>query len=506
MQIYPGNMEAKRQLANFYERTGQRQALILWQEIVRLQPGETQNRLGLAGAALRFGDLETVRINLQKLRESGRTTVSFHRVAAGLALISHDFVALEENLAALARLQPDDVRVRLNLAITRLQHPDPARAEAGRAALLELARIDAMRIRAIVELFNDIARRWPKPAVERSAAFQHLALALAPAKGPRLDPPEIGDPVERLIAFAMLQPAPVAEDVVALLNLMMLNGRAAAAFEWIDTLPTKTRESPPIMMAITDAALRAGDLARLRKQLLAGAWGEVPPEAVNRALSAKENRGRDSAPADRTAWTAALGACYSSLPGFRMLLHLTEAWNWPEERLQVLSAVTRGFPRENWAWRQLISYALARGDAEQVGQVYQRWSRAQPGDAGVQVEAAIMGLLLEQRGAPLPRDTAEFLRQQPSSPAAAVAHALALWRNKRAAEALPLLDALPRAAFAEPRFALVYGLLLAEVGRAGESEQMLNRAAVDRLFPDELLLAEQARARNQPRLSVPRNQ
>jgi hypothetical protein len=47
--------------------------------------------------------------------------------------------------------------------------------------------------------------------------------------------------------------------------------------------------------------------------------------------------------------------------------------------------------------------------------------------------------------------------------------------------------------------------LLAEVGRAEESEPLLNRATADRLLPDELLLVEQARARNRPRLAAPGN-
>jgi hypothetical protein len=186
-----------------------------------------------------------------------------------------------------------------------------------------------------------------------------------------------------------------------------------------------------------------------------------------------------------------------------MVLRLSEAWQWPEEQRQVLTAITRGFAAESWAWRQLISSALSRGDAEQVWQIYQRWSRAVPGEVMVQIEAAIMGNLLQERAAPGAAVTAELVRLQPSNPGALVAHALALWRAHQLNEALALLAPLPPAVFAEPRYALAYGLMLAEAGRAGESEQMLNRAAVDRMLPVELLLIEQARARNQPRLGQP---
>lgn len=497
VQIYPENLEARRRLARFYERLGQRQALESWKEVIRLEPTNPQNVVGLAEAALHFGDLEMTRTTLQQLRKSGQNGSDYYRLGAGLALITRNNLALEDNLAELAKLQPADLRVQLNLATVRLQHPDSSRVEAGRAALVQLAQTEPVRIRAIVELINDIALRWPKPSREREAAFRHLAVILTPAKGPRFDPPEEGDPLERLISFAMLQPAPEPEDTVALLNWMILNGRAAAAFEWIDTLPAKTRGAPPIMAAFTEAALRAGDWSHLRKLLLAGAWGVVPSEGVNHAISVRENHGRGTPAGEPGEWAMALEACHSSLPGLRMLLRLSEAWNWPDEHRLVLQTVTRNFPGETWAWRQLISYALAQGESEQLWQVYQHWSRARPGDVTVQMETAIMGLLLQKRGAPAATTTAEFVRQQPGNPAASVAHALALWRKKRLAEALSLLDSLPRTAFGEPRYALAYGVLLAEAGRPVESEPLLQRASAERLLPDEQLLIEQARTRNQ---------
>jgi hypothetical protein len=118
----------------------------------------------------------------------------------------------------------------------------------------------------------------------------------------------------------------------------------------------------------------------------------------------------------------------------------------------------------------------------------------------VQIETAIMGHLLQKRGAPPAGVTAEWVRQQPANPGAVVAHALALWREQHLSGALPLLAALPAEAFAEPRYALAYGLMLSEAGRGQESELLLNRASADRMLPDEMLLIEQARARNQPRL------
>jgi thioredoxin-like negative regulator of GroEL len=496
VQIYPDSMEAKRRLADFYERTGQRQALALWNEVVRLEPTNPQNLLGLAGTALRFGDWETCRAALGQMRPADKDSSDYYRIAAGLAMITRDNAGLEENLVALNRLNPADLRVQLSLALVHLRSAEGATAENARGTLVKLALTDAMRIRAIVELLGDVARRWPKPAVARVAALEDLARNLTPAVGPRLDITRELDPIERLIGFAMDQPRVEPEDAVSLANWMILNGRAAAALEWIDRLPAKTRDSIMVMTVVAEAALRSQDWTRLHKLIQAGVWGAVPPGTVPRALAAREKRNQDAPAGDRNNWAGAIEASRASLSGLQVLLRLSEAWNWPEERRQVLQAVTQAFPHEAWAWRQLISYALARRDAEQVRQIYQRWTRAQAGDTNVQVEAAIMGLLLQQRGAPAPAETAEFVRLQPKNPAASVAHALALWRAQRPAESLAVLEGLPRPVFQEPRFALAYGLVLAESGRPQESEPMLLRASTGRLLPEEEILIEQARARN----------
>jgi tetratricopeptide (TPR) repeat protein len=499
VQLYPGNVEAKRRLANFLERLGQRQALQAWQELVAAHPGDSQNLIGLARAGLRFGQLGVTREALAQIKQAGNIGPEYHRLAAGLALVAHDNAALEASLAELARIEPADLRVQLNLAVVRIRSSEVSKAEAGRAALVALARSEGIRIRAVVELLNDLARRWPRPSAERVAAFQELARLLTPPQGPRSNPSEIADPIERLVWFAMRQRDPEPEDAGALLSWLVLNGRAAAGFAWVETLPPATRDSPLVAAAASEAALQTKDWPRLHQSLLAGAWGMVPATAVNGAFAVRDRRASGASAVDANEWTAVIESCQTSLTALRMVLRLTEAWQWPEEQRQVLIAITRAFAAETWAWRQLLSFALARGDAEQVWQIYQRWSRAAPGEIGVQVETAIMGHLLQERAAPATTATAELVRLQPGNPGALVAHALGLWRSRQLDQALALLEPLPATVFAEPRYALAYGVMLAEAGRAIESEKLLNRAAVDRLLPVELLLIEQARARNQLR-------
>ncbi len=494
-RLHPAKLEVRQRLATFYERAGQREAVNVWQEALALAPDQPEVKIGLARAAIRFGDLPTARKILSGFEPTDALRAEFHRLKAALALLDRDPVAQEKHLAALRELAPDDVRVRLNLAVLRLNGGEPLKTAEARNGLLELARGDRVRIRAIVELLNDVARRWPQPSPARSAALRQLAENLAPARGPLLELPSQVDHIDRLLAYAMMQSAPTAEDAVALANWMSSNEHTQAALEWLDSLPEALRQTAIVKTAVAEFVVRAQDWPRLQTLLREGAWGAVPAEAVEQAFRAH----RQSAAATRSgvtqAWSAALQATQGSPPALRMLLRLSELWQWPAERRQTLLAIARTLPHETWAWRQLLADALSRNDSDQVWQIYQDWRRALPGESLVRVEAAIMGFLLGRRPVPDTAETAGY-----TGPAVraggTVAHALALWRAGRSGEAATALDGLPRADFDEPRYALARAIVLSAAGRAAESEDQIRRLDGAFFLPEENELLVAARARN----------
>ena len=495
-RLHSSNADIRRQLAAFYERAGQREAVVVWREAMDLDPQNAEGRLGLARSAIRFGDRQTARQALEQLDANGADRVEYHRLRAGLAFLERDPAAQEEHLTALVRLLPGDPKVRLNLAMLHLANPAGLHAPAARETLFELARGTEVRIRAVVELLSDIARRWPQPADERAAALRALADALAPARGPLLEMPSRVDHIDRLVAYAMAQPSPTPEDAVSLANWMSLNENTEGALQWIDSLPEEVSRSMVVRTAMAEFAIRIRDWSRLQALLRAGAWGPVPAEAVEQAFRAHRNAAASGRSGVVSGWTAAIEAAKGSPPALRMLLRLADLWAWPAERRQVLLTIARSMPRENWAWRQLIADALGRDDSEQVWQVYQEWRRAVPGEPVVQIEAAIMGFLLGRRPVPDASETAGYVERQPAHTGAAVAHALALRRAGRHAEAAAVLDARPRAEFDELRYGLARGLVLVDAGRAAESAEWLDRAARGPLLPEEKTLVAAARERN----------
>ncbi|RXK54659.1 hypothetical protein ESB00_01825 [Oleiharenicola lentus] len=495
-RLHPAKLEVRQRLAAFYERAGQREAVNVWQEALALAPDQPEIKIGLARAAIRFGDLPAARKILTGFNPPGSLRAEFHRLCAALALLDRDPVAQESHLTALRELAPDDVRVRLNLAVLRLNGSEPLQAAEARNGLLELARGDQVRIRAIVELLNDVARRWPQPSPARGAALRQLAETLAPARGPLLELPSQVDHIDRLLAYAMMQPIPTAEDAVALANWMSSNEHTQAALEWLDSLPEALRQSAIVKTAVAEFVVRAQDWPRLQTLLREGAWGVVPAEAVEQAFRAHRQSVGSTHSGVSQAWSAALQATRGSPPALRMLLRLSELWQWPVERRQTLLAIARALPHETWAWRQLLGDALSRNESDQVWQIYQDWRRALPGDPQVRVEAAIMGFLLGRRPVPDTTETAGYAGSEGRA-GGTVAHALALWRAGRVGEAAAALDGLPRAEFDEPRYGLARAVLLSAAGRAAESEEQLGRLANAFFLPEEKELMTAARTRNQ---------
>ncbi|MDQ5980825.1 MAG: hypothetical protein QG602_3803 [Verrucomicrobiota bacterium] len=483
-------------MGSFYERIGQVESVTVWREAYELDPTNAEGRLGLARSAIRFGDRQTARGVLADFRPDDAHRVEYHRLRAGLALLERDLATQEEHLAALMQLSPDEPRVRLNLAALRIAGADPAKQAAARATLLELARGSAVRIRAVVELLSDVARRWPQPAPARSAALQELAEALTPARGPLLEFPGQVDHIDRLVTYAMTQPSPSPEDVVSLTAWMSANGNAQAALLWIDSLPATLVRSVIVRTAATDLAGRLRDWPRMQTLLREGAWGPVPVEAVEQAFRAHRLADAASRSGLASAWSAAITTAQGSPPALRMLLRLSEIWQWPAERRQVLVATARSMPREAWAWRQLISDSLGRRDSDQVWQVYQDWRRAMPGEPLVRTEAAIMGFLLGRRPVPDTTETSGYQQQQPGQSGPVVAHALALWSAGRVPEAAAALDRLNNSEFAEPRYALARALILSEAGRSAESEALFARIDAELLLSEERALVTTARTRN----------
>jgi len=501
LKNHPENLEARRLLAKVLEEYGAGQGLAEWESLVKQEPNNAANYIGYISSALRVRQiykLPEALATLQKLQPDG---LDYHRLSAGLALVTGDRVALRKSIEALAQAEPDNPTTQFNLAGLRLNSPVAAEVAAAREALEKFARGDALRIRATLALLDDAPKRWPKekiPAKLYTLLARQLELGKSPLDSPNglvkagvIRPREPG--LENLVEHLQTQPAPTAEDVALLSQWLLKNGRARDALVWLETLPSPIRESPAALASMAACAVGLEAWDKLEQLLLQGAWGPVPTEVVKYAFQARSLREQNNDSRAETVWNNAVKAAEPSLPGMRLLHRLVQVWHWQGKEVPILWALVRRFPNDTLAWQKLVEQVLATRETAQVWRVYNAWIQATPANLQAQIERVVVGLLVRPQEPGLANRASELFRLHPNNPGCRLAQALALWRGGLTSEALIVLDAVQLNPAAEPRVALTRGLVLGALGRRTESERMFALLPAEALLPEETALIAAAR-------------
>ncbi len=480
VQVNPRNLETRRQLAEFYERANPPLALARWREAVALEPERDEVRYALAGCALRLNRPDIAREALLGVSAAGQGGLEFVRLAAGLALLVGDHVALEQNLTRMAQLEPDDLRSRFNLAALRLVSTDPATAAAARQVLVTLAQGGPLSIRATIELMRFAGRVTP-PEAGWNRVAQEVLPAAATANWPAL--------LDHMLA----QPDPLPTDAAALVSWMNDLGQGDQALAWLAKLDAKTQASPPVRQAQADGVARLGDWIQLQHLVGDGAWGPVSANIATLAFAAHVQHQGAGANHARDTWTDALDQAQTQLTALHVLQRLGGAWDWPEATKDTLWRIAKNFPEETPAWRALIAGAEADSDSTEAWEVALAWSRAQPMRPAAQAHAQWLNVVLNKADPELQNAAGAALTQPAAAPEMLAAGALLMLRAGHATEALQALRPHEAGLANSPRAALVYGNLLALAGEPREAERWLGLAAAAKLLPQEHTLLQQAR-------------
>ncbi|HEX5397699.1 MAG TPA: tetratricopeptide repeat protein, partial [Verrucomicrobiae bacterium] len=102
------------------------------------------------------------------------------------------------------------------------------------------------------------------------------------------------------------------------------------------------------------------------------------------------------------------------------------------------------------------------------------------------------------------RMAADLYADDPTNAAVSSTYAFALHLQGRDKQGLAILEKLPPAELSQPSVALYYGLLLAEVGKAGQAKSWLEIAQTNNgLLPEEKDLIAGALARDRDRAAQP---
>lgn len=500
---YPASLEARRAYARVVEAYGQADSLPVWKALVAAEPRNAENLIGYATALLRLGRYQEMSEALSALRQLQPDGVEYHRLAAGMALGLQDGDALKRAVEAMARLQPEDPMARFNLAAVLLGSPDESDRRVGRAQMAVFAKGDRLRIRAMLALIADSARRWPEQR-DLNVRCGLLAAELDLPNRTRLPPMTLRTTTLKiapprwpslLVEFMQAQPEPTAADVAALVRWMKEIGQTREALVWLEAVDAKIRRVPEIMALMADCSLQLGQWGKLEQLLLDGAWGPASPETVRAALAAKKLQEQNEASRAEVAWGNAIRQAGASWPDLRLLLRVAQAWEWSARESQVLWLIVKAYPAESWAWRLLAGSAVHSRNSKALWEVYEAWAKAAPGDQRVQAERILAGLLIRPMAPALVPAAEQLFRQNQGSPLCRGIWSLALWRSGRISEALEALGGDLQIYRDEPRLVLVCGLVLASAGKGAEGEQLLASIPPETLLPEEAALVASARRR-----------
>ena len=486
----PGNPAVWRMAADFAEQLGDADSVSMRDQVVRLEPEVTANRLALARTALHFKDLVTARATLEKIPVRDRLTADYRRVAAGLAMVSDLPAEATALLTLVLKEEPGDLQARLDRATLGLRFGAPTLVAAARGDMEALAERPETRVRALRELTLAALR-----AREVKAATDYVAQLVAGEKvafTDRLLGANVELAAERssldsllpeLKKQAQAEPAYLREFVAWL----SAQNRTAEASRWLATLPVEVQETPAARIARTDCFVALREWEAARALIAGGAYGPISADAVQLAFAARVLRDNDRAALQRANWDEAVRLASYDLAGLRVLHRLALEWRWGAELNVVLLAIAKQHRSQTWAFQALVERHYRARDSAALRTTYQQWREAEPQSAFVEGNALFLELLSAPTAmaSPTKERVAQLYASEPKNAFFATAHAFALWQSERAADAVAVMETLPLAERREPSRVLYVALFLHAAGKKPEARRYFDLVPAATLLPEE---------------------
>jgi len=499
LSLHPGDARALKVMALLAERTGGPEVLVWQQQLCLAEGSAPEEWLRLVRQAMSFGETGIAEAALARTPEAIRQTGPWHELAGALALRSQRWAEAEAQFREALRLNPGNTTAELNLAAVQLASPDSSVAAAARAATERLAGQPESRLNALRNLLADARRR------DQADRARQLAAELGAAPGAT---PE--DQLQGAEELRRIEPAAFrvalegrknaagqdASAIASLMRWMNARGLAAETVAWADQLPPALRDQSTVALSLAEALVQAGQWDRLSKLTAEGNWGGL--EFLRLAFRARAAAG-DGAPirsaSVQAAWQPAVIATQGNYSSLAVLQRLVESWGWKEQATEILWLLASQPSGQRPPLQALFRQYRAAGDTANLYRVARRILEIDPAHPLVKNNVAMLALLLGKDLETAHRQAAELHAAFPKEPGITTTYAFSLLKQGRAAEALPLVEAMPPGA--DPGLGFYRALVLAAAGRRDEARPAL-QTALDRqpeLLPEEKAFARELLAK-----------
>ena len=500
LKINANSLSAYEILAETTEKQNRAETVGWRAQIARLRPRDTASQLNLASAALRFGQLDAARKALESVPPENRESASYHVVAGWLARAQGDEASQERHFAAALEKEPHNETYQYNLAAVRIKLPDPQKQAHARTVLERLAQSAPFRAGSLRALLNDAIQQSNLEAADRFAqqlqlspevTFSDELLCLDFYK--KLDQKKLTALLEKVKPLAAREPG----DLAALMGWMNANGKSADVLRWMEKLPPEKTASPPAAIEVADALSAQKNWSRLRRWTKTGDWGDS--EYLRLAYQAyARQQTRQEGSAAESIWHDAERACDENPEREIRLARLASKWNLPAQAEQLWLRVAHDPLSRREALDSLFSIYRANNDLPNLYLTAMRLHETSPDEPLIAAEYARLSILLDRNTEEGWRVAKEAFAQAPTEVPCAVAQALSLNSQGRAADGVAILQKLPPDKLHDPRVALYLAVLLINDGKVDAAHQFINEANSGFVFPEEKKLLEEALQKQQP--------
>jgi len=497
---YPDSLAAFQIMADATEKQNKPETVAWRAQIARVLPQSLDAQLNLASAALRFGQLDTVRRALESAAPQERDKAAYHVVAGWLARAEGNDGAVEMHFAAAVKQEPANDLYQFNLAVLQIRSEEEEKNAPAREILERLRKVPGFRAGSLRALLSDAVQRNDLERahglaqdlqMNQQVTFVDYLLCLEFYR--KLDEKQFGALLEKVKPVAARQ----ASDVTLLMEWMNRNGLAAEVLKWGDKLPPEIATVPPPAVAVAAAFAEVKNWSRLKRWTRGGAWGDTEYlRLAYQAYAARQSRQSAADAEFDSLWLSAERAASDRAECEAVLARMAAKWGLPGEAKVLWKRVARHPPLRREALDALSHIHRANNDLAELLQVARQLHEASPREIALTSEYARLALALAPNTEEARRLAKEAYDAAPGDLNCAVTYAFALYGMGRTPEGLQVLQKFPKESLEKSEAAVYVALLLLDDDQPEAAKEFIEVAKRGTLYVEEKKLLDEALAKN----------
>ena len=491
----PVEPQATRIMAKSLDAMGSPEAEQWRARLETLLPGDTENTLARAAAALTGGDAGAAEQILNGVGLAARGSAAYHVVAARIATEKRDTASAETHWAEAVRLDPADDRHRLNLASVRLESKEQGTREAGLATLQEMRGTPSTSVEALRFLLADAVRRREAPRAREMAdalvAEERCTFRDKLSRLSTLRHIHDGRSTQYLLELrdaAVSEPA----ELYALLTWMNANDLSLMVAEWVRRMPPEIIARPPVSISIAETYLLIREWQKLEDLVSGQKWGES--DFFRRAFLSRALEGLGEEEDAMKEWTEALAAARGHSDALERLAKFARQMKWDKRGEAIMRTLAARPQSPRWVLNALWQDAFQRGETAQLQKLSATQAKADPKGIASRNNYAFLSLLTRNEEGNPHRIAETLYHEQPDNAMVASTYGLSLFQRGKAGQAVALMSALNPEDLRQPQVALYYAIFLLGAGDAEKADSYVKLSADWPMLPEEKALLERAKA------------